>query len=81
MVLMRLLFEESSGPSPHCGMAHAPRELPAASQTEQYLLAHAGASRGSLNQVECKFAVASPRDGVAELFFVGGENLDALPTA
>ena len=81
MVLMRLLFEESSSPSPHRGMAQASREFPAAPQAEQNRFAHPALSRGKTDEIECKFAVASPRDGVAEFFLVGGKNFDAFPTA
>ena len=81
MALLRLLFEESSGPSPHGGMTHAPRELTATPQAEQDMLAHAAALGPMRDEVERQFAVAGARDGVAELLFVCGENLDALPPA
>ncbi len=80
MASMCLLFEESSGPSPHRGVAHAPRELPATPQAQQYFLTHAAPFERRRDEIERQFSVASPRDGAAEFFLVGGENLDALPT-
>jgi hypothetical protein len=46
MALLVLLFEESCGPSPHGGVAHAPRELPATPQAEQDVLTDAAVPRG-----------------------------------
>ena len=81
MALVCLLFEESSSPSPHGGMANAPCELAATPQAEQDVLAHAVALRGMRDEIESQFTISAAGDGTAQLLFVGGENSDAISPA
>src|SRR6266508_4578677 len=80
MSLIQIAAQELAAPRTHHHQANVPREFAAASNRANKPMSLTPTAFLLWDQIKCQFSLASSHDRMPELFFIGCEDSNALPS-